>query len=116
MKKIFLLALLPLSVLAATDNVLTWVPPTTYENGTALPAAEIKEYKVNVKWNGVAQPVLVATGGTNTTYTHRVNNRGTWCYTLQTVSIDNNSSVPSNEACKVVTHGNPNPPTGVTVK
>ena len=115
--------LLPIAVMSllasgamAADNVLTWTPPTTYENGIPLPAAEILKYLVNVTWQGVPQAVVEAPGGTNGTFTHRVNARGTWCYKLQTVSVDNLASDFSNEACKVVTHGRPKPPVSLTIE
>jgi len=110
------MSLLSTTAWAAEDNILRWTLPTTYENGEPLPPAEILKYMVNVTWQGEAQQVLEAPGGTNTTFTHRVNTRGTWCYTLQTVSVDNMVSVVSNEACKTVTHGNPNPPRDLTVQ
>lgn len=100
---------------AAEDNTLRWTAPTQYANGEALPPEEIKGYQVNITWNGVAQPGKTAPGGTTVSWVDRVNNPGLWCYTLQTISIDDQVSAPSNQACKQVTNGNPNPPRDVTV-
>jgi hypothetical protein len=112
---VLLIGLLPVVAFAAEDNTVRWVSPTTYENGEALPPEDIAKFLINVTWQGEPQAVLEAPGNTNA-YVHHVSSRGLWCYTMQTVSVDNQVSDVSNQACKTVTHGKPRPPTSVTVE
>lgn len=118
MKKYILalmLAVLPASFALAKDNVLTWIPPTTYENGLELPSTEIKNYRIEWTLDGVGQPDLLADGGTTASFAHKILYRGVYCYTVYTIATNDLESNASNTACKTVEAGKPNPPTALGV-
>jgi len=112
MKRLLLLAaLLPISAFAATVNV-TWVQPTTYEDGSPLPASEIQHYRLAWSVRGVAQPdIIVPVGATYTLNTGTLTGRT--CVTLFTVATDDQESEPSNTACK---NARPGRPTNLTAR
>lgn len=112
---------------AADSGTLTFTPPTTYTNGTALPAAQIASYNLQCSSftpTGTTTPGTCpaitpatlpgnATGGTITLTIPATG--GTACFRVQTVASNGQASAWSNEGCKAFNPLTPNPPTGVTI-
>lgn len=75
---------------------ITWVAPTTREDGTALLLAEIDHYDL------YADGALLAAvpGGDSTTQADLA--PGQHCFALKTVDTDGRESVFSNEVCKEI--------------
>lgn len=85
-------------------DVVSWTIPTARTDGTALPAAEYKETRI--QW-GTSQAgpfnggqTIVA--GTATTITVGRTGYGTRCYVATAVDTAGRQSAPSNVACKTL--------------
>jgi uncharacterized protein YceK len=92
-------------------DVLTWTAPTQRTDGSALPAAQIANYRIQWGTNpsgpfNVGQEIVP---GTVTTVTIGRTGYGTRCYTAVTIDTNGLESAPSNTACKTLV-APPNPP------
>ena len=105
MKALVLIVMLPLAAVADTLSI-TWVQPTTREDGTALPLAEIANYRLSWTVRGVAQPDITVPRGTNYTLDTGTLS-GRTCVVMRTVDTDGLESVPTEPACR---NARPNPP------
>lgn len=106
MKKLLLLALISTSAFADTVS-LSWTTPTLREDGTALLASEIANYRISWTIKNVAQTDILA-AGTATSYTLNTGTlAGRVCAVLRTVDTDGLESMPTNAACR---NARPNPP------
>lgn len=104
--------------------VVTWDIPTTYEDGTAMPKAQITGFDIYVSKDDKA-PSYAAwfkyNADTDAKYTYTIDGVGKYCFTLITVSKDNGKSQSSDEACYIVidtgpvTGFKPKPPTNVDI-
>ena len=103
----YLLAILLMFPFLAQPETITlsWDPPTTYEDGSALAPEDIKQYRVNWRIGTSSQPSMLVPG-TATTAELDSSVVGTHCFTLNTIDIYDSESVPSNEACKVISAPN----------
>lgn len=101
----------------AGTATLSWLPPTTYTDGTVL---NVSRYQLYMQVNGGSYaPVPDAIGGGLTTYVVSGLFNGDYCWQLTALDAAEVESVPSNTACKTISVGGntprPNPPTGLTV-
>lgn len=108
--KFLILLLLPFAALADTLTV-TWTAPTTREDGTALPSAEIAGYRLSWTVRGVAQPDQVVTGTSYALDTGSL--AGRTCVVLRTVDTDGLESEPTPAACR---NAKPNAPTELRIR
>jgi hypothetical protein len=101
-------------LLATSANALTitWVAPTTREDGSALLASEIASYRVVWTINGVAQPGFDIPGNV-LTYNVVETTKGKYCFTLYTHDTAGLESAASNTSCR---NASPKPPSGVSVR
>jgi hypothetical protein len=110
--------------LAATGPaVLTWTRPTTYTDGSPMPASDITAYGVQctlTPTGGTAAPCVlssatlagnVITGSLTVTYPAQ---GARACFRLVT-RVGTRESDPSNESCKDFAPLTPSPPTNVTI-
>lgn len=100
------------------SSMLTWNPPTQYEDGTPLSIAEQRIYRSD---NGGAMTQIEALIGPGfSSYVDDLLYNGDYCYQITAVDSAGTESLPSNQACKTVAvTGNvprPNPPTNLTVQ
>lgn len=100
---------------AATPITLTWETPTTYESGLEMPLDHIGWYEFEETLDGVPLQTWTLPNDA-TTATLQVKYRGVHCFIGYTITVDGLKSGPSNEACKEVTSGNPNPPKNVAAQ
>lgn len=113
MKKLLFLCLLPTFAVADIIN-LTYEPPTARVDGTALPPAEIANYRLTWTVKGVVQPDRLIPGGTSTAYTLDTGAlTGRTCVILRTVDTDGLESDPSNQSCR---NAKPNTPGNLRVR
>jgi hypothetical protein len=87
---------------------VSWTPPTTRVDGSALLASEIKHYRLSWTVKGVAQPDKIVTGSSYSLDTGLLTGRV--CVWMRTVDVDLLESDPTPQECKNV---KPNPPSGV---
>jgi hypothetical protein len=129
MKRLLLIAALALCALptfaATAPTAITFTRPTTYVDGSALPASAITSYTIACEFTAPgatnATPCTLSTTtipGQSTTGTLTLTYPGTGgqaCFTLRTNvgSVQSNSSSPA--ACKTLDAIAPSPPTNVTV-
>lgn len=118
MKKLLLSLLFIAGPALAGDITATWVNPTTYVDGSALPAVDIQQIKVEYgTCSGTAfgtkigEKVLPTVAAT-TVLTGLA--PGTYCLQVR-VMAKNVLSVPSNVVTKIIVQPAPNPPTNLTV-
>ena len=98
MKYILLFFALFVPVIASADSaVITWTPPATRVDGSALPAGEIDSYIL--RQNGVEVDVI---SGTATSYQIDNLSVGEYCYDMQTVDSEGRSGPFSVVVCKTV--------------
>lgn len=113
MRRLFctLLACTPLAAVAG-DAVLNWTPPTTYTDGTPLPAAEITSYRISYgQTAGGPYGTTVTVAGTATTTTITNLAKGTWYFVARTVASNGLESATSAQVAKTVLGtAAPNPP------
>jgi hypothetical protein len=114
-----LAALLASGAALAGNAVLTWTAPTTYVDGTALPASKISGYKI--EWGTTTTTCAAATYPSNTTVpatplTYTVSNLspGIWCFRAYT-NADTGQSAATNPVSKTVVAPLPGPPGSLTV-
>lgn len=107
MKKfqVFLITLLfaaPMAAWPSTADV-RWSPPTAYEDGTPMPASDIKNYKIyyGSKSGGPYQFVITVPGNANTVQITNLTN-GTWYFVATTVSVQDSESAPTSEVSKTI--------------
>ena len=86
------------SALADTADV-TFTPPTTREDGTPLPAAEIAGYRLSWTLNGTAQTDKTVPPG-NSYVLDTGASTGRICAILRTVDTDGLESAPTAEVCR----------------
>lgn len=87
----------------AGDAVLNWTPPTTYTDGTPLPAAEIKNYRIAYgQTAGGPYGTSVTVAGTATTTTVANLAKGTWYFVAYTVASNGLESAASPQVTKSV--------------
>jgi hypothetical protein len=94
---------------AATPATVTWIGPTTFTDGSTIPAATAISY--NLYQGASGAEVLLPTPFTSTTYSTTIT--VTTCWKVTAV-IAGQESAPSAEACKSPPKI-PSPPTGLTV-
>lgn len=96
----------------AGDALLSWDPPTQYEDGTALPLSEISYYKIyygNSSGGPYASSITVP--GTATTATISNLAKGMWYFVATTVATNGMESALSTEGSKEVkSNARPKPP------
>jgi hypothetical protein len=121
MKKLLIPCLLVLAGCSAAvsvppADVLTWVHPTQNTDGSALPLAQIASTQISSGSTGgpYGNTVTVAAPANTATIPRSVS-PGTVCYVAVTVTVTNQASSPSNEACVTVL-APPKPPTNLTAK
>jgi hypothetical protein len=108
---IAVLLLIPFMVWAG-EVQLQFTPPTEYSDGSALPASDIKEYRIYAANTAGGPYTQIGTiPGTDAQATIDVDRQLDWYFVLTTVTTGGLESVYSNEASKL--HAEPNPPTGV---
>jgi len=104
--------------------VVTWDIPTSFEDGTAMPKAQITGFDIYVsKDDGEPKYAKWFAFGADSEpkYIHAIDGVGKYCFTLITVSKDNGKSQSSDEACYIVidtgpvTGFKPKPPTNVDI-
>ena len=128
-KRLFLGALLVCALVVAfwtgqarADIVqLTWVNPTQYANGAALPASSITRTRVEYGTNtggagctfGARIADVVAAGSATSVATPDLA-IGSYAFRAYTTAsgLESSASVP---ACKAIVQSPPNPPSGLTV-
>lgn len=118
MKKLLLGLMFLAGPALAGDITASWVNPTTYTDGSVLPATDIQQVKVEYGTcvgaafgTKLGEKVLATTGAT-TVLTGLA--PGTYCLQVR-VMAKNVLSAPSNVATKVIIQPAPNPPTNLTV-
>lgn len=90
--------------------VVTWDIPTTYEDGTAMPKAQITGFDIYVSKDDNESTYAAwfkYSTDTEAKYTHNIDGVGKYCFTLITVSKDNGKSQSSDEACYIVVETGP---------
>ncbi len=116
MKRFFYLVLALLLVgplaFAIQPKTFDWVPPTLYEDGSALPDAEITSY--NIYCNSVLLGNAPNTGGTDT-WTSPPLPPGVYACHATTVASNGEESVPSNTSNFTVDPSKPAAPTNFSV-
>lgn len=110
---------------ASGSGVISWTRPTTYVDGSTMPASAITGYRVvcSITPTGASAPTACTTspatlnGGTNTSGTVTVTYPAIGarvCFRLVTLAGETESD-PSGEACRDLAPVKPGAPTGVTV-
>jgi fibronectin type 3 domain-containing protein len=98
---------------AANQAVLTWTAPTTYSDGTPLPASGLA-YKVYRGLSGATKTVIASP--TTTTYTDTGQAQGTTvCYQVS-ATLAGQESALSTEACKTFPALAPSAPSALRVQ
>lgn len=91
---------------------LAWDPPTQYEDGTALPLAEISYYKIyygTASGGPYSSSITVPASATSASVSNLA--RGTWYFVATTVATNGLESVFSTEASKdIKSNSRPKPP------
>jgi hypothetical protein len=106
------LALLPLISIAQADvKTFSWQRPTSYDNGTPLPTAELAGYDLTCNGAVVATNVP---GGTNESHA-RDFAPGEYSCSMRAFDIFGGVSVPSNSVSFVVPRPSPNAPAALSV-
>lgn len=110
---------------AGTGGVqLSWVKPTTYSDGSALPATAITAYAIECTFTPTGGTASQCTQNASTFLGSTVTGSltltypaigGKACWRLRTVTGATVSTDPSNEACKDFAALSANPPTNLTV-
>lgn len=102
--------------------VVSWVIPSTYEDGVELPQSEITGFDIYVIKDGEkSYAAWFPWPAANAEYTHAVDGVGEYCFYLITVSKSNGKSEPSETACIMIdekptsTNAKPNPPSGLKI-
>jgi len=99
---------------AANQSVLTWTAPTTYTDGTPLPASGLG-YKVYRGVKGATKTVIASPTSTTYTDTTGLNQGTTVCYQVS-ATLGTQESALSTEACKTFPQAAPSSPSTLTVK
>jgi hypothetical protein len=97
----------------AEDNSLTWVLPTTNEDGSAL--TDLANIRVYHSVNGGNFVQLAELPGTSVSYVHADQLDGEHCYYVTAVRATGAESVPSNQGCKTVDTILPDAPVNLLV-
>jgi hypothetical protein len=101
--KSFLIASLLSSSALAGDATVSWTFPTTYEDGTALPASEITEVTIYYGQTATGPYTLnktVVAPATNTTITNLA--KGKWYFTATITATNGLESAQAIEVNKMV--------------
>lgn len=111
MKYLIITALLSSSVFAG-DAIVSWDPPTTYEDGSPLAPSEIQSYTV---YYGTTPSgpygFSTSVAGTVTTVTLSGLTAGNWYFVARVKATNGLESANSNEVVKsVVSTSKPKPP------
>lgn len=111
------LASLTLEAFGATVTV-NWTNPTTYTDGTPLPASAITRTRIEYGTCagtafGTKAGEFIATGSATTATSPNLA-PGTWCFRALTTA-NGLESAPTNAVSTVLVQPPPNPPTGLTV-
>jgi hypothetical protein len=116
MKKYIILALLLFSssALAGTATV-TWVAPTTREDGTAMSLSEIASYKIYYGNAPGTYTTYITVPGSLTTAQITLG-AGSWYFAATTVDTSGLESAYSGEATKTILKSKPRSPSGLTIK
>lgn len=123
MRLLLILLLLP-SLAVGADALLSWDPPTEYEDGTALPANTIAGYKIYYSLTGDVtgseSPVVVAPGNQATVSITLAPRPEPYDVTFRIAVYlkDGRESVLSNSVVKrlrVDSTANPKPPTNIQI-
>jgi hypothetical protein len=96
----------------AGEATLSWTPPTSYVDGSALPASEITSYKIYYgQTNGGPYASSVTVAGSFTSAVISGLAAGTWYFVATTVASNGQESAFSAQVSKtVVNTAKPNPP------
>jgi hypothetical protein len=111
---------------ATGSTAVNYTPPTQYEDGTPLPASDIKGYAVDCKFTptggSTASVCTLDTttlpGGTARTGTVKITypvTGGTACFVLKTMTVAAQSDGSQPPACQVLPAVQPNDPTNLTI-
>lgn len=128
---LFAVALIGLLAFACIDkasaatgpSTVSWTPPTTYTDGSVLPAAALSGNKIGCLFTptgGTAAPCTLSANtaaGSASSFTANLTYPavgGTACFTV-IATAGGVDSAPSNATCKTLAALVPNPPTNVTV-
>lgn len=87
--------------LSAVDSSLTWTNPTTFTDGSTIPAGDLVSVQVFRKVDSGAYS-LYQTVPIATSYVDADLPTGTYCYRVAVVRSNGLASAQSNEACKTV--------------
>lgn len=104
----FAIMLVP-SLALALD--LSWTAPTQREDGSALAASEIAQYRIALSLNGNAL-TMIEVPGSATAYTFVETLKGKYCARIATVDADGLVSDFTSPVCR---NARPNPPSGLRV-
>lgn len=117
----FCAGLLLSGVTFAADIGVTWTNPTAYTDGTALPATDITQTRIEYgTCTSVTPPTFgvksgeVISTGNGTTATIKSPTPGTYCIQAKTTA-KGVESAPSGVVTKQIVQPAPNPPTAVTI-
>lgn len=99
----------------AGDAIVTWDPPTQYEDSTTILAGEIQNYKVYYgQSDGGPYGFVVTVPGSVTTTTITGLAKGTWYFVATAITSNGLESSYSNQAAKAVSGtSKPKPPRNV---
>lgn len=99
----------------AGDAIVTWDPPTQYEDNTSILPGEIQNYKVYYgQSDGGPYGFVVTVPGTVTTTTVTGLAKGTWYFVATAITTNGLESAYSNQSAKSVQGSSkPRPPRNV---
>lgn len=100
--------------LLALITVIAWSHPTTYVNDDPLPLEEISHTTISWVREGTSGPVQTVNVFAPASSTQLTIQPGRWCFSLKTVTVQNNESDNTEPVCHKVT-GKPNSPTTIVI-
>ena len=116
MKKLFATTLVFLSSVASAGSAtLSWTAPTQYEDGSALPASELANYKIYYgNSTGVYSGFITVSAATTSYTVNNLTSGLTYYFVVTAVATNAQESVYSNEGVKVIpSTKKPKSPTGL---
>lgn len=100
------------------DAVLSWTPPTEYEDNTLLPANEIQSYKVyyGLASGGPYTSTVTVAGNVNSVTVSSLT-KGVWYFVVTTVATNGLESAYSTQVSKAIqSSSKPKPPKALAVQ
>lgn len=114
-KILLVVAAASLAPLAQAGTVtVTWTPPTTCNDGSALVNCATTGFKIYGALSAQTKVLLASPVASATVQVFNTVTAGNWCYDMTTLA-GAQESAHSAQACKVVAAPAPNPPTIVTI-